>query len=107
MKTKQFEPTDLQVNKARREILCVASSDTVDRDQEVVIPSGLRTSGINYAGRPVLWSHDKTLPAIGSILWLKPQGNQLLCKYRITDKTDFANDVFELIQDDCLKFHSI
>jgi hypothetical protein len=107
MKTKANFPVELQINQARREILAIASTDCVDRDGEVVLPSGLRTKGVNYAGRPVLWSHDRQLPAIGSILWMKQTGDQILCKYRITDKTEFARDIFELIQDDCLKDHSI
>lgn len=107
MRTKTLTPNDLQINKARREILCVASSNDPDRDLEVVQPEGLRMSGVNYAGRPVLWGHNKTIPAIGSILWLKADGDNVLAKYRITDKTDFARDIFELIQDDCLRFHSI
>ena len=112
MKNKQFEASELQVDKDRREILAIASCDSPDRDGEVVLPSGLRKKdsngkSINYAGRPILWGHDRTIPAIGSILWLKQVGNQILCKYRISDKTDFSNDIFGLIQDDCLKFHSI
>lgn len=107
MKTKQYFPTELQIDRNKRDILAIASTDTVDRDSEVVLPSGLRTKGINYAGRPVLWAHARELPAIGSILWLKQSGNQILCKYRITDKTEFAREIFDLISDDCLKDHSI
>lgn len=112
MKHKQFQATDLQVDKAKREILCVGSDDSIDRDGEIVLPSGLRKKDstgktIQYAGRPVLWSHDKQIPAIGSILWLKQTNNQIVFKYRISDKTQFSRDIFDLVQDDCLKFHSI
>lgn len=107
MRTKQFTPVDLQINKSRREILAVASTDNVDRDNEVVIPSGLRMSGINYAGRPILWAHDHKTPALGTIQWIKPDAHNLLLKYRMTDKGDFANLIFDLIQDDMISTHSI
>ena len=107
MRYKQFNPTDLEINKGNREILCVASSNAIDRDNEIVLPSGLRTKGVNMAGRPILWAHNRELPPIGSILWMKPQGDKVLCKYRLSDKTEFAREVFDLIQDDCLRFHSV
>ena len=109
MKTKRFIPTDFQIDRNKREILCIASTDTVDRDNEVVLPSGLRMKDINYPGRPILWSHNRDLPSIGSILWLKQAGNQILCKYRITDKTEFGREIFDLLTEDppSLKDHSI
>jgi hypothetical protein len=100
MKTKQLITTDLEINKAKREILCVASTDDVDRDLEVVLPFGLRKA--NYAGRPVLWSHNHDTPSLGTILWLKPDSSKrkILCKHRFSDKTEFARDVFDLLTDD-------
>jgi HK97 family phage prohead protease len=106
MKTKQFN-SDLQVNRDKREVLAIISTDDPDRDAEVVLPSGLRTSGINYSGRPICWSHNKQLLPVGSLLWIKPQDNNILAKFRISDKTQDANDVYGLIEDGTLSAVSI
>jgi phage head maturation protease len=106
MKTKQFEPDDFQVNPDSREVVAVISTDTVDRDGEVMLPSGLVKK--QYAGNPVvLYGHDKTLPPIGMARWIKSSGNKLIAKYYISDKTELARDVFGLMQDGVLRAHSI
>ena len=106
MKTKTFDQAELSINRDRRECLALISTNDVDRDREVVMPEGLRMKGINYAGRPILWSHDKSLPAIGSLIWVKPQGNGILAKFRFA-KTEKANEIYELVQDESLSAVSI
>ena len=106
MKTKQFTATDMTVDEATREVVAIISTDSVDRDKEVVLPSGLDKK--NYGGNPVvLYGHDWQGLPIGTTRWVKQQGGQLIAKYYISDKTEFARDVFGLLQDGVLKAHSI
>jgi HK97 family phage prohead protease len=105
MKTKQFEANDLEVVAGSREIIACISDDTVDRDGEVLIPSGLVKK--QYAGNPVvLYGHDSTQPPIGSCRWIKATGNKLIAKYYLS-KTPFANDILTLMQEGVLRAHSI
>ncbi len=107
MKTKIFEADDFQVDPDSREVVAVISTDSIDRDGEVVLPSGLQRK--NYGGNPiVLYGHDSSdkLP-IGTTRWIKASGNKLIAKYYISDKTQLGRDVFGLMQDGVLRAHSI
>jgi len=105
MNTKTFE-SDLQIDPESREVVAVISTDTVDRDGEVVLPSGLQRK--QYGGNPiVLYGHDSNSLPIGNALWIKSDKNKLIAKYRISDKTQLARDVFGLMQDGVLRAHSI
>lgn len=87
-------------------MLAVISTDDVDRDGEVILPSGLNKR--NYAGNPVvLLNHQYQELSIGRCLWIKSDGNRIIAKYRVSDKTQDARDTFALLQDECLQAHSI
>jgi HK97 family phage prohead protease len=109
--TKQYVVDDLEIDEASREVVAVISTDCVDRDGEVVLPRGL--SKQNYGGNPVvLWGHNYDLPPIGVTRWVKPDGvkadkSRLIAKYYLSDKTQLARDVFSLLQEGCLRAHSI
>lgn len=109
--TKQYNVDDLTIDEASREVVAVISTDSVDRDGEVVLPRGL--SKQNYGGNPVvLWGHNYDLPPIGVTRWIKPDGvkadrSRLIAKYYLSDKTQLARDVFSLLQEGCLRAHSI
>jgi len=107
MRIKQYAPTDFEINKDRREVLAVINTADVDRDNEIVLPLGLITSGINYAGRPVIDAHKTSQFPLGSILWVKPDKDKVLCKFRMSDKTEDANKAYELIQDSSLNYLSV
>jgi HK97 family phage prohead protease len=108
---KQYNVDDLTVDASSREVVAVISTDCVDRDGEVVLPRGLAKA--NYGGNPVvLWGHNYDLPPIGVTRWIKPEGKssdkcRLIAKYYLSDKTQLARDVFSLLQEGCLKAHSI
>ena len=105
MITKQFN-ADVQVEEGKREIVAVISSNVVDRDGEVVLPKGLQKK--QFAGNPVvLWSHDHKTPPIGKALWVKSDGDKIIAKARISDKTQLARDVFELLKEGTLNAFSI
>lgn len=101
---KSFEATIDDVNPGSREVVAVISSDAVDRDGEVLMPRGLRKK--NYAGVVVDLNHNHDNP-IGTTKWVKAESNRVLAKYRISDKTELARNVFGLIQDGILRYHSV
>jgi len=107
LRFKQVAPDDMQVNQDRRECLAIVSTSDIDRDGEIVVATGLVTSGVNYAGRPVLLAHDTSKLPIGSILWIKAEKDKILCKFRLSDKTQQAKDAYDLVQDGSLRFLSI
>jgi len=90
----------------KREVLAIISTDVVDRDGEVVQPKGLRKK--NYAGNPiVLVNHDYRSLPIGTARWVKADGDKVLAKYYVSDRTQMARDIFGLLQDGVLSAHSI
>lgn len=102
--TKQFDAS-FTLDKDSREFISVISTDAIDRVGDVMIPKGLRKK--NYSGNPVvLFNHDTNIP-IGVCRWIKPEGNKLIAKTYITDKTQFGRDVFGLLQDGIIGAMSI
>lgn len=98
--------TELQVNTGKREVLAIVSTNAIDRDGEIVKPDGLKRR--NYAGNPVvLVNHDYASLPIGKCLWIKPDGDKVIAKYVVSDKTQLARDVWGLLQDGVLGAHSI
>src|SRR6266508_3206601 len=96
----------LEVNEGKREVLAVISSNAVDRDGEVVQPKGMKKK--NYAGNPVVMvNHDYRSLPVGKALWVKADGDRILAKSYISDKTQLARDVFGLLQDGVLNAFSI
>lgn len=99
------------VSQAKRTVVSVITTDTVDRAGEVVLPSGIDLK--EYKRNPVvLWSHnlslDMDLPTIGKCLWIKrtEDGRGLIAKTQFTDD-EFALKVFKLYQDEYLRAFSI
>ena len=104
MRYKQFQ-NEFQVDSLNREVIAIISTSAPDRDNEIVLPQGLRKA--NYAGRPILWQHDRDIPAIGSLMWVKPGNNQVIAKFRISNKTEFADDIYQLITEGHLSAVSV
>lgn len=101
---KSFAASFDDINPGSREVVAVISTDDVDRDGEVLLPKGLRKK--NYAGIVVDFNHDHDKP-IGTCRWVKSEPSRIIAKYRISDKTELSRDVFSLIQDGILKYHSV
>ncbi len=95
-----------QLDQGSRTVLAVISSSAIDRDNEVVLPKAMRKK--QYAGNSVVMvNHDYTSLPIGKALWVKADGDKVLAKYHVTDKTELGRDVFALLQDGILNAHSI
>jgi len=105
MLTKVFD-SPLQLEPDTRTVVAVISTDTVDRDGEVVLPRGLRKKA--FQGNPVVFTnHDYFSLPIGKALWVKAEPRRVLAKYQISDKTPEARDVWALLRDGILQAHSI
>jgi HK97 family phage prohead protease len=94
---KYFSSEKAEINNEERSLIHYASTEDVDRDNEIVIASGIDL--VNYAKNPqVLWNHNRwsdRVTTIGKSLWQKVDQKGLLCKTEFA-KTDLANEVFEL-----------
>lgn len=101
---KSFESDIVDVTPGQREVVACISTAALDRDGEVVLPTGLEKK--NYGGLTVFYDHDTCLP-LGTTQWVKESRGRILAKYRLSDKTQFARDMFALAQDGVLKSYSI
>ncbi len=101
---KSFESEILDVAPGRREVVACISTAAIDRDAEVVLPHGLVKK--HYGGLTVFYDHDTAKP-LGVTQWVKQADGRVLAKYRASDKTQFARDMFALAQDGVLKSYSI
>lgn len=101
---KSFESEILDVAPGRREVVACISTAAIDRDAEVVLPHGLIKK--HYGGLTVFYDHETDKP-LGVTQWVKQGDGRVLAKYRASDKTQFARDMFALAQDGVLKSYSI
>lgn len=94
----------VEVKAGQREVVTVISTPVVDRDNEVVLPSGLERK--NYAGLPVLFNHERDR-VVAKSLWVKGEPERVIAKHRFSDATEFAKECFALAQDGMLNSYSI
>jgi len=103
--------SSLTLDEGSRTVLAVISSDSVDRDAEVVSPKGMHKK--TYSANPiVLFNHDKSSLPIGKALWIKSDIDDsgrgvIKAKYKITDKTEQGRAVFDLMKEGILTSHSL
>lgn len=94
---KYFTSEKAEINTEERSLVHYASTEDVDRDNEIVIAGGIDL--VNFKKNPqVLWNHNRwsdRVTTIAKSLWQKVDGKGLLCKTQFA-KTDLANEVFEL-----------
>jgi len=94
-----------EINRDERTIVAEVTTAAVDRDREVVLPSGAQLE--NYRKNPVvLWAHDYRGLPIGKNLWIKPSSNGLLAKTQFA-RHEEANKIFEAYADGVLRGWSI
>jgi len=83
----------------------IITTDTTDRYNEIIIPSGIQTS--KYRKNPVvLWAHDTSIPAVGKNIDIKIEGSDMIAKTKFAN-TDFANELFDLYKDGYINAFSI
>lgn len=100
---KAFTASDISFNEEERADVSVISSMRPDRDDEVLLPSGMDAKEYN---RVVLWGHDHSLPAIGKALWVKRDGDRIVAKTQYAT-TPMAGDVWQLVKGGFLRGKSV
>lgn len=99
------ETTFKEIQGEERTAILYASTRTLDRDGEIVIPNGMDLT--QYQKAPVLlWGHDWSSPPIGHDETIVSDGFGLKSR-SIFAKTDFAQDIWSLMLDGHLKTSSI
>lgn len=84
-----------EINEDEATITAVASTETVDRDREVIRIDAWKLE--NFQKNPVLiWAHNYGLPPIGRVLWVKKDGKALKFKAQFHRKTQLSNEIWEL-----------
>lgn len=102
---KSFTAATTEIDESQRAVTATITTDSIDRDGEVVLPAGLDLA--DYRKNPVVFfGHDmKSLP-IGKNLWIKPDGKGLIAKTQFAN-TKSAGEVWELVRTGFLKGFSI
>lgn len=86
-------------------VTVVASSDTKDRDGEVLNPQGWVLD--NFKNNPVLlWSHRAEQLPIGKVIDIKTEGNQLVADVVFAEH-DFAQEVEKLVRSGMINTTSV
>lgn len=96
------DAAEFQVEDGAREFVSYITTDTRDRDNEIVDPSGMDFR--QFMKNPViLWGHNYTEPAIGRALWCKrwtenkrPRG--IIAKGKVASGVQKAEEIFRLMQ---------
>jgi hypothetical protein len=64
------------INEEERSVVAVISTDSVDRDSEVLIPKGMESE--NFEKNPVVpWSHRSDQPPVGKALWTTERAEEI------------------------------
>lgn len=81
----------------------------IDRDHEILLPSGCDLSQFQKAPQ-VLWGHDYNAPPIGKAIWIKKEPKNhskgILAK-TVYAKTDRAEEIWQLVKGGFLKTYSV
>jgi HK97 family phage prohead protease len=93
---KQFDFQPNSINEKERSVVIYASTKDVDRMGDIIQPTAFDVKKINEKGLPILFNHNPNFP-IGKSLWAKINDVGLMLKVYISDKTQVAKDVWNLI----------
>lgn len=102
------------IDRKNKKMVVRISSDALDRDKEVLLPTGMLTE--HYRKNPiVLWAHDygRTRLPIAKSLWEKVvkydrgRREEVLASPQFSQKNQFAMEVFDLYDEDILRAWSV
>ena len=97
---KGIVPSDLKVEEEEHAIISYITTNSVDRDREIILPKGLNAKEY-LKNAVVLWGHDyhsRALP-LGRNLWLKSDEKGIIAKTQYYIKDEFAKKVYEYRKD--------
>lgn len=93
------------INEEERSVVAVISTDSVDRDNEVLVPKGMDAE--NFRKNPiVLWSHNASLPPVAKALWLKQGRKRITAKIKFA-ATERAEELWQLFKGKFLNAFSV
>lgn len=98
----------IDINDDERTVQAVISTSLVDRDKEVLLPSGADLE--QYMKNPVvLWAHDYGSPPIGKALWIKAGRKAIKAKVRFASAeiSPKAEEIYQLFKGGFLKAFSV
>lgn len=103
--TKQFVGELKGIDTSKRTITAMVSTDSVDRDGDIIVPSGWQLD--NYRKNPVvLWAHDYSGLPVAKALAIEITSNGLLTMMQFAEH-QLAQDVFELYAGGFLRAFSV
>ncbi len=95
----------IETDDDERTVTAIISTDTIDRDFEVMKPSGANLE--NYMKNPVvLWAHNYAEPSIGKALWVTKTRKNIRAKTKFAD-TPRADEIYQLYRGGYLKAFSV
>ena len=93
------------INEEERSVIAVISTDSVDRDNEVLVPKGMDAE--SFRKNPVIpWSHMTFDPPIGKALWVKRGIKRITAKVKFAT-TERAEEVWQLFKGGFLNAFSV
>lgn len=96
---------DMELGEAERTCVQYVSTADIDRDGEILVPSGGVLTEFRKAPQ-VLWGHDYNLPPIGKDLWIRSTQKGIIAKTQYAT-TERANEIWELKKGGFLKTNSV
>ena len=102
---KQYVAKAIDIDEDERTVTATISTDTVDREREVLLPKGAEFD--HYLKNPVvLWAHDYKQPPIARALWVKKGRKQLTAKAAFAP-TDKGEEIYQLFKGGFLNAFSV
>jgi HK97 family phage prohead protease len=102
---KQYVAKSIDIDDDERSLTAIISTDTVDRDGEVLLPKGAILD--NFMKNPVvLWAHDYYDTPIARALWIKKGRGRITAKAKFAD-TDKAEEIYQLYKGGFLNAFSV
>jgi len=102
---KQYIAKTIDIDEDERTAKVVISTDTVDREHEVLIPRGAEFE--HYLKNPVvLWAHNYQQPPIGRALWVQKSLHKIEAKMQFAP-TEKAEEVYQLFKGGYLNAFSV
>ena len=103
---KNFDFQPNSINEKERSVIIYASTKDVDRVGDIIHPTAFDIKKINEKGLPILFNHNPNFP-IGKSLWGKINDIGLMLKVYISDKTQVAKDVWNLVKEGIISGASV
>lgn len=108
-KTIKYKTMTIEVEKAEndddRQFSFLITNETVDRDHEVLLAQGLNKK--EFMSNPVVLFNHNPDKVIGNALSLRRSGNGWKASTRIVKNVDYAEDVFQLLNQGVLRAVSV